>query len=133
MTDHGSDTGSASPAGSLDAPEFAREAARLAEDLRCENVQLLDVTGVSQICDRILLASGTSDRQMRTVASELEQLGKTHGVERFRSNSDALDTWIVVDFVDLVVHLFEPGRREFYDLETLWSDAPEIEFRRSSD
>ncbi len=133
MTDHGSDTGSASPAGSLAAPEFAREAARLAEDLRCENVQLLDVTGVSQICDRILLASGTSDRQMRTVASELEQLGKTHGVERFRSNSDALDTWIVVDFVDLVVHLFEPGRREFYDLETLWSDAPEIEFRRSSD
>ena len=114
----------------LQADDFAKEAARLAADLRCENVRLLDVTGVSQICDRILLASGTSDRQMRTVATELEQLGKSHGLGQFRSTSDALDTWIVVDFIDLVIHLFEPGRREFYDLETLWSDGIEIDFDR---
>ena len=112
--------------------EFALEAARLAVDRRCEDVRLLDVRGLSQICDAILIASGTSDRQMRSVASELEDLGRSGGNERFRVTGDALETWIVVDFIDLVVHLFEPGRRSYYDLETLWADAPMIDFDRPS-
>ena len=87
--------------------EFALEAARLAVDRRCEDVRLLDVRGLSQLCDSILIASGTSDRQMRSVASELEDLGRSEGNERFRVTGDALETWIVVDFVDLVVHLFK--------------------------
>ncbi|MCH2132649.1 MAG: ribosome silencing factor [Phycisphaerales bacterium] len=116
--------------GSLDPIAFAREAARLAVDLHCEDVRLLDVSGLSQLCDVILVASGTSDRQMRSVAAELEALGRTSGFGHFRSTSDPLETWIVVDFVDLVAHLFEPGRRSYYDLETLWADATDIDFDR---
>ena len=115
---------------SRDVMDFAAEAARLSSDLRCTDVKLLDVRNVSQICDVILIASGTSDRQMRSVADELETLGKQGGYQRFRATSDALDTWIVVDFVEVVVHLFEPGRRAYYDLETLWSDAEEVDFGR---
>ncbi|MBG79353.1 MAG: ribosome silencing factor [Phycisphaerales bacterium] len=115
---------------SHDVMTFAIAAARLASDLRCGDVKLLDVRDVSQICDVILIASGTSDRQMRSVADELETLGKGAGYQRFRATSDALDTWIVVDFVEVVVHLFEPGRRDYYDLETLWSDAEEVDFAR---
>ncbi|MBG84409.1 MAG: ribosome silencing factor [Phycisphaerae bacterium] len=110
--------------------EFARQAARLAVDLHCEDVRLLDVRGLSQICDFILVASGTSDRQMRSVAEDMEELAEEAGYQRFRVTGDSLDTWIVVDFVDLVVHLFEPGRRRYYDLENLWGDSTDIDFQR---
>ena len=103
----------------------------LATDLRCEDVRLLDVRGLSQICDFILVASGTSDRQMRSVAEDMEELAEEVGYQRFRVTGDSLDTWIVVDFVDVVVHLFEPGRRRYYDLENLWTGSVDIDFGRA--
>ena len=112
---------------------FAIEAARLAQDRHCTDVRLLDVRGLSHVCDFVLVASGTSDRQARSVAAELEDLGKEHGFPRYRSSCDEASTWMVVDFVSMVAHLFEPSRRAYYDLEDLWSDAPELEFARSED
>ncbi len=110
---------------------FAVEAARLLEDLHCTEVQLLDLRGISQVCDFILIGSGTSDRQMRSVADSVNDLAKELGTARFRINNDPASTWIVVDFVDVVVHLFEPSRRGYYDLEDLWSDAPRMEYARN--
>ena len=113
-----------------EARSFAVEAARLAEDRHCTDVRVLDVRGLSQVCDFVLVASGTSDRQARSVASELEDLGRSHGLERYRSNRDEASTWTVVDFVSVVAHLFEPSRRAYYDLEELWHDAPKVDFAR---
>src|SRR5262245_39740755 len=110
--------------------EFAIEAARLLEDRHCEDIRLMDVRGLSQGCDYVLIGSGTSDRQMKAVAAELEDLGEEHGSKVFRSSRDDGGTWIVVDFVDLVAHLFEPNQRAYYDLETLWSDADRVEWKR---
>ncbi|MBT8486801.1 MAG: ribosome silencing factor [Phycisphaerales bacterium] len=110
--------------------DFAVEAARLLADRRCEDVRLLDVRGLSQVCDYVLIGSGTSDRQMKSLAGELEDLGATHAHNCFRSSRDVSATWIVVDFVDLVTHLFEPGQRAYYDLESLWSDAPDVAWQR---
>ena len=110
---------------------FAMEAARLLEDRHCTDVQLLDLRGISQVCDFILIGSGTSDRQMRSVADEIDDLGRDMGTSRFRTNNDPASTWIVVDFVDVVVHLFEPSRRAYYDLEDLWSDASRVDHARS--
>jgi len=109
---------------------FALEAARLLADRHCEDVRLLDVSSLSQVCNYVLIASGTSDRQMKSVAHELEDLGNEHENPCFRSNKDSGVTWIVVDFIDLVTHLFEPNQRAYYDLEGLWSDAPRIHWRR---
>jgi ribosome-associated protein len=111
--------------------EFAIEAARLLEDRHCEDIILLDVRGLSQVCNFVLIGSGTSDRQMKSVADELEDLGDDHENPCFRSNKDSGVTWIVVDFIDLVAHLFEPNQRLYYDLEALWADAPRIEWRRN--
>lgn len=111
---------------------FAIEAARLVEDRHCTDVRLFDVRGRSQVCDWVLLASGTSDRQVRSVGSELEDLGHAQGFTRFRTSTDPASTWVIVDFVDVVAHLFEPSRRAYYDLDELWHDAPEISFARSS-
>ena len=112
---------------------FAVEAARLLTDRHCEDVLLLDVRSLSQVCNYVLIGSGTSDRQMKSVAHELEDLGDVHDNPCFRSNKDSGVTWIVVDFIDLVAHLFEPNQRAYYDLENLWSDAPRIEWRREDD
>ena len=106
---------------------FAIEAARLLDDRHCEDVRLLDVRGLSQVCDYVLVGSGTSDRQMKSVAEELQDLGTDHDHACFRRSADASATWIVTDFVDLVAHLFEPSQRAYYDLESLWSDAPRLE------
>ena len=109
---------------------FAVEAARLLADLKCEDVLLLDVRGLSQVCNYVLLAPGTSDRQMKAVAAQVENLGDEHDNPCFRSNRDTAVTWIVVDFIDLVAHLFEPDQRAYYDLEGLWSDAPVVQWKR---
>ena len=112
--------------------DFAITAAQLLHDRHCEDIRLMDVRGLSQVCDYVLLGTGTSDRQMKSVAAELEDLGKELGSKVFRSNRDSGSTWIVVDFVDVVTHLFEPNQRAYYDLETLWADASPVDWRRSN-
>ena len=109
---------------------FAIEAARLLDDRKCEDVVLLDVRTLSEVCDYVIVGTGTSDRQMRSVADELADEGKARGHACFSTAKDSAATWIVVDFVDVVVHLFEPSQRAYYDLESLWSDAPEIAWAR---
>ena len=110
-----------------DSAAFAVEAGRLLRDRHCEDVLLLDVTGLSQVCDYVLIATGTSDRQMKSVADEVADFGDDNSMPAFRKSVDKDATWIVVDFVTVVLHLFEPQRRAYYDLEDLWSDAKHVE------
>ena len=117
------------PAGTL---AFAIEAAQLLEDRHCEDILLLEVRGLSQVFDYILIGTGTSARQMKSIAVELDQLGREHSEAVFRSNRDEGSTWIVIDFVDIVIHLFEPDQRAYYDLEELWSDGEVIDWARST-
>jgi ribosome-associated protein len=110
---------------------FAIEVARLLADRHCEDVRLLDVRGLSQVCDYVLIGTGTSDRQMKAVADEVVDFGRDHDQPMFRTDADAAVTWIVLDFVGLVAHLFEPGRRAYYDLEGLWCDAEPVPWQRA--
>ncbi len=109
---------------------FAIEAARLVRDDKCEDVVLLDVREYSQITDFIIIGTGTSDRQMHSVLQHVEDMGKERKMTAFRSNTDDRSTWLLMDFVDVVVHLFEPNTRAHYDLEMLWGDAPRLEWER---
>jgi len=126
-------SGACAPSGQQDPIALAIEAARTAVDRHCTDVRLFDVRGRSQVCDYVLVASGTSDRQVRSVGAELEDLGEAFGRKRFRTNSDPASTWVIVDFIDIVMHLFEPSRRAYYDLDELWSDAPEINYSRDKE
>ncbi len=105
---------------------FAVDLAKACVLDKCFDVTVTDVRGVSQVCDFIVIASGTSDRQMKSVAQALEDLGKERGQPPFRSDRDTGTTWIVVDFVDVVCHLFEPDQRAYYDLESLWADGKPV-------
>ena len=109
------------------AAAFAASAARLLIDRHCDDVLLLDVSTLSQVCDFVLIGTGTSDRQMKSVADELAVLGKEAGLPAFRKSVDTGATWIVTDFVTVVAHLFEPQLRAYYDLEDLWVDARRVE------
>ena len=109
---------------------FAIDLARTVSDSKCSDVILLDVRGRSQVCDYIIIGSGTSQRQMRSAAQDAEDLGKARGQHPFRTNADEGSTWIVVDFVEIVIHLFEPDQRLYYDLELLHADGKRVDWRR---
>ena len=110
---------------------FAIELARLSSELKCEQVVLIDVRGRNQLCEYLVIVSGTSDRQMKAVSDQLKAYGAQHGSPRWKRDRDTNGTWIAADVVDVVVHLFEPGQRAWYDLEGMWADAPRVEWRRA--
>jgi ribosome-associated protein len=109
---------------------FAVEAARTLSDDKCEDVVVLDVSGISPVSDFIVIGSGTSERQMRSVLAHVEDQGRGSGFAPFHSSDDDRGTWLLADFVDVVVHVFEPNTRAHYDLEMLWGDAPRIAWER---
>lgn len=121
------------PAAEAKAREFAVDAARLLSDDKCQDVIILDVRTLSQVTDFIVIASGTSDRQMRGSLKNVEELGAQRGNAVFRSSTDDRASWLLADFVDVIVHVFEPNARAHYDLEMLWGDAPRIEWARAAD
>lgn len=111
---------------------FIIDAARLMNDSHCSDVRIYDVRGLSDLTDYLIIASGTSDRQIRSVATHVEQLAKEQGFQRFGRDEDAPSKWVVIDLVDVVVHLFEPATRAYYDLEMMWGDAPRVEWKRTT-
>ena len=122
--------GATAPAKPVDSRAFAIEAARALNDDKCTDVLVLDVAAVSSVTDWIVIATGTSDRQMRGVLHNVADLGETLGHTAVRTSSDERATWLLADFVDVIVHLFEPNARAYYDLEMLWGDAPRIPWER---
>lgn len=103
------------------------EAARSLFGDKCENVVILDLQGQSQITDFMVIATGTSDRQIRSAGFHVEELAKERDFNPYRDNLKAETTdWIFLDLIDVVVHLFEPEARAHYDLEMLWGDAPRV-------
>lgn len=107
---------------------LAREIATTLDESRCEQIVILDVHDLSQVTDCLVIATGTSDRQMRTAARKAEERADELGETVFREHSDAATTWVVLDLVDVVVHIFEPHARAHYDLEMLWGDAPRLDW-----
>ncbi len=104
--------------------------ARVLHDDKCSDVVVLDVTGLSSVSDFIVLASGTSDRQMHSAGKNAAEAAEKLGYPPFRRNVDDRTTWVVLDCIDVIAHIFEPNTRAHYDLEMLWGDAPRIAWER---
>src|SRR5438105_10428554 len=100
--------------------DFAVEAARLAANTRCHNVVLLDVRGISPVTDYMVLATGTSPRQMRTVCDDVAEMAQQRGEKPLGEDVAQSESWMLIDFVDVVVHVFSAEARQFYDLDGLW-------------
>ena len=109
--------------------EFAIEVARLAANTRCRNVVLLDVRDVSPVTDYMIVATGTSPRQMRTVVDESEELGGPKGFTPIARSGYEGESWILLDFVDVVIHVQSDDARVYYDLDNLWGDARRVDWQ----
>lgn len=89
---------------------------------------ILDVSRQLVITDHFVIASGNSERQVRALASEVERRLHTLGVKPARREGERQARWVVLDYVDFVVHLFHNEARDYYELERLWSDGDEVAF-----
>jgi len=107
-------------------------AAELASQRHCTDIVVLDLAGISPATDYFVIATGTSDRQMRTVADEICEAARECGLRRFGRAGYERARWILLDFVDVVVHIFDDEYRSYYDLETLWGDAQRIGWEGAS-
>mgnify|MGYP001609547085 CR=1 FL=1 len=111
--------------------QFAVELAQVAHDHKSQDVIALDMRGIASITDFTVIATGTSERQIRAVAEAVIEYGRKVGERPYGQCGLENATWVIVDFVDVVVHLFSRHARGFYDLELLWGDAPRVEWTRS--
>ena len=110
-----------------EAKDFALAAAKIACELNCTDITVLDLTGKSPATDYFLIATSTSDRQGRTVADEIHIQAKKNGFQRFGQAGYEQGRWILLDFIDVVVHIFDSEYRQYYNLEMLWGDAAVLE------
>jgi ribosome-associated protein len=113
--------------GGLSAEEKAAFTSRVAADKKAMNVVVLDMRDASSITDYFLICSGGSERQVQAIADAIdEQLSRSGiaslGVEGYREGR-----WVLMDYGDVIVHVFSQETRAFYDLERLWANAPKIE------
>ena len=110
----------------LSLDERTRICALAADSRQADEIVVLDMTPHSSIADRFVICQGRSDRQVKAIADAVEeQLGKNgekpRAMEGYQTGS-----WILIDYVDLVVHVFDPETREFYGLERLWGHADQV-------
>jgi ribosome-associated protein len=106
--------------------ELAVAAARAAADKQAEDIVILDVHDLIVITDLFVVCTGTTDRQVKTIVEEVEKALKAMGRKPVRREGEHESRWVLLDYVDVVVHVFAEEERDFYDLERLWRDAPRV-------
>ena len=107
--------------------------ARAALDHKAIDLVILEVKKLSSFTDYFVITSGNSDRQVQAIASHIEEKLKKEGIHPLGVEGKQKGTWVLLDYGDVVIHVFYNPMREFYDLERLWSDAPRVDlppFRR---
>jgi ribosome-associated protein len=110
----------------LDSGQLARAAVEIASDKKASDVILLDIRDVTTIADYFVICSGSNPRQIRAIADAIdEQLGE-QGANLLHREGVAESGWILLDFGDIIVHIFGPREREYYRLERLWSGAKTV-------
>ena len=107
--------------------ELGRALARAADDVKGESIRLLDLRGRCAYTDAMLFVSGASDRQVRAIADRISGKASELGLSLVGYEGGESGNWVLLDHGDVVVHVFYRPARMYYDLESLWADAPEIE------
>lgn len=112
----------------LSAVQLATQAATAASDKKAKDIKILDLTGLTPMADCFLICSANSTTQVEAVSRAIEEKVEQLGVPCKAREGWTEARWVLLDFGDLVVHVFRPEEREFYNLERLWGDAVEVPF-----
>jgi ribosome-associated protein len=111
----------------LDAREYALSAAEAAAEKKAMDVAVIDVGDLLVVTDYFVVCTGETDRQVVAIAEEVERQLKERGLAPIGREGLEEGRWVLLDFADVVVHVFQPEQRDFYRLERLWDDAPRVE------
>ncbi len=103
--------------------DLALLCARLCAERKASDVLVLDVRGLTDFADYFVLASVETHVQMKAIKQAIRDETRQRGVQQFRVEGEEAYRWVLMDFIDCVVHLFAPEARAFYELETLWGDG----------
>ena len=110
----------------LELPSTLERATELAADRKAADMLVMDLRGISNATDYFLLASGTSDMHVRAIAEHIIEELKKEGVRPSHVEGLRTGRWVLIDYIDFVIHVFHPAARDFYQLERLWGDAPTL-------
>jgi ribosome-associated protein len=111
----------------LNSQQIAQLAAEAALSRRANDVVILDLQGIASFTDFFVICSGTSDAHLEGISNAILEKLKGNAVELWHQEGKRHDNWLLLDYVDVVVHLFLREAREFYNLERLWADAPTVD------
>jgi ribosome-associated protein len=114
----------------LHAQQKAELCAQVVYQAKAENIVVLDLRGISQITDFFVIASGDNPRMLKAAARKLADELRLHDEHPLGSEGLEAGQWVLLDFNDVIVHLFDEKVREYYDLELLWGDALRITWQR---
>ena len=115
------------------AVQHALQCARVAQDNKARDIVVLDMREITPLYDFFVLATGTSRRQIHTLAEEIDAALHAEGDRRLGIEGYEASRWVVQDYGDVVVHVFAPDAREYYALEDLWADAPKVDWELHAD
>jgi ribosome-associated protein len=110
----------------MPALDLARRIVELAEDKKAADIVLLDLTGLTTVADYFVIASGGSERQLDAIADGIVSGMRDEKVHAFGREGTAASHWVLIDFGDVIVHVFTPPERDYYQLERHWAEAKTI-------
>lgn len=111
----------------MESSQLANKITDLIFNKKGYDVKILDLRKLTTITDYFVVCSGDSDTQVKAIADEVDKEMRDEGIRPWHTEGYQALNWILIDFVDVVVHIFKKETREFYNLEKLWGDAPMIE------
>ena len=113
----------------IDAKRLAIAAATIADERKGEEIRVIEVADQLKVADYFVIVSGTSRTHVKALYNELHVRLKAAGMTHLRPEGAELGWWVVLDYSDVVVHLLQPEAREYYDIERLYTDCPELDWR----
>ena len=115
----------------IDSKQLAAHIASLLDKKKARDVKILRVTEKTVIADYFVIAGGTSSTQVKALADEVEyQIGVNDGIKPVNVEGRGTGGWVLLDYENVLVHVFDPKMREFYNLEKLWAECEEVPFDR---
>jgi ribosome-associated protein len=112
---------------STDGLTKALQCAEAALDKKAVDLVVLDVRGLTSIADYLVICTGRSDRQVQAIAQAVDEQLRTHGARPSSIEGMTRGQWVLIDYTDVIVHVFYKPVREFYDLERMWEHAPDVQ------
>ena len=112
--------------------EMARVAYQALDEKKGEDIRVIDISGISVIGDYFIITNGTSDSQVRALVDNVEEKMHKAGYELKEQEGNNSGTWVLLDYGDIIIHIFDRENRPFYNLERIWSDGKDVEMNELS-